>query len=113
MISGPRFRTTMWLSPAVGLPISALGLTAQVPFLPQPRPLVPTTMPRSDAEGFAFKQGANIFSPLDLVKLARPGSGVANPAGDLLIVPVSKYSVDDKKYVYYAFRDRRGALTRS
>lgn len=46
---------------------------------------------------FKFKEAPDVFSPKDLVQLARPGTGVANPAGDLLIVPVSKYSFDDKK----------------
>ncbi|KAF7796251.1 hypothetical protein EIP86_007425 [Pleurotus ostreatoroseus] len=49
------------------------------------------------APDFSFKEGPDIFSPLDLVQLARPGTGVANSAGDLLIVPVSKYSLEDKK----------------
>ena len=48
-------------------------------------------------QDFKFKEGAELFSPIDLVQLARPGTGVANAAGDLFIVPVSTYSLDEKK----------------
>jgi hypothetical protein len=48
---------------------------------------------------FAFKEGASVFTPKDLVALARPGEGVSNDAGDLVLVPVSKYSLDEKKCV--------------
>ena len=48
---------------------------------------------------FAFKEGADIFSPRNLVELARPGGGVANPAGDIIFIPVSKHSFKDKQYV--------------
>jgi dipeptidyl aminopeptidase/acylaminoacyl peptidase len=54
---------------------------------------------------FAFKEGPDLFSPQDLVELARPGTGVANLAGDLVLVPVSKYSFADKKnhkFIYLA-----------
>lgn len=37
------------------------------------------------------------FKPEHLVKLARPGTGIANPTGDLALVPVSKYSLTEKK----------------
>jgi hypothetical protein len=46
---------------------------------------------------FTFKQGADVFAPKDLVELARPGTGSANVPGDLVLVPVSKYSFADKK----------------
>lgn len=46
---------------------------------------------------FAFKEGTSVFTPKDLVELVRPGTGLANPAGDLTLVPVSKYSMSDKK----------------
>lgn len=46
---------------------------------------------------FAFKAGNDRFTPQDLVELPRPGAGVANAAGDLVLVPVSKYSFSDKK----------------
>lgn len=88
----------MWLSAGLGLPISLLGLAAQVPLEP-PKP-TPTMVASYGVKDFEFKQGENIFSPVDLVKLARPGTGAANPAGDLFIVPVSKYSLDEKKCVH-------------
>lgn len=48
---------------------------------------------------FRFKEGSGVFSPKDLVELSRPGPGVANVPGDLILVPVSKYSFEHKKYV--------------
>ncbi|KAG6842004.1 hypothetical protein C0991_004495 [Blastosporella zonata] len=46
---------------------------------------------------FSFKEGPNLFSPKNLVELKRPGTGVANDAGDLVLVPVNEYSFKDKK----------------
>ncbi|GLB38400.1 putative prolyl oligopeptidase family protein [Lyophyllum shimeji] len=46
---------------------------------------------------FSFKEGPDIFSPKDLVQLRRPGTGVANDAGDLVLIPVSEYSLKEKK----------------
>ncbi|KAI0789790.1 alpha/beta-hydrolase [Abortiporus biennis] len=45
----------------------------------------------------AFKQGSNVLSPPDLIEAPRPGAGVANDAGDLVLVHVSKYSLKEKK----------------
>lgn len=84
----------MWLSPALSLPISLLGFAAQVPLEHPPTPAMVASYGVKD---FSFKEGTNLFSPLDLVKLARPGTGTANPAGDLFIVSVGKYSLEDKK----------------
>jgi len=49
---------------------------------------------------FTFKEGADVFTPKDLIGLARPGTGTANEVGDLVLVPVSKYSFDEKKSAY-------------
>ncbi|KAG6814233.1 hypothetical protein H0H92_015348 [Tricholoma furcatifolium] len=46
---------------------------------------------------FSFKEGPGIFSPKNLVELRRPGAGVANDAGELVLVPISEYSFEDKK----------------
>ena len=48
-------------------------------------------------DAFRFKEGSDVFTPKDLVELSRPGPGVANVPGDLILVPVSKYSFEDKK----------------
>ncbi|PSR70526.1 hypothetical protein PHLCEN_2v13565 [Hermanssonia centrifuga] len=85
----------MWFS-GIGIPISILGLVSQVPLQNQ-NPPEPTPASMVSTVDFSFKEGPDVFSPKDLVTLARPGTGVANSAGDLLIVPVSKYSLDDKK----------------
>lgn len=46
---------------------------------------------------FAFKTGADVFTPRDLVELPRPGEGVPNPVGDLVLVSVSTYSFKSNK----------------
>ncbi|KAF8583105.1 alpha/beta-hydrolase [Ramaria rubella] len=63
------------------------------------------TTPHILKQEFAFKEGADIFSPRDLIELVRPGRGVANAVGDLVFVPVSKHSFEDKethKRIYIA-----------
>ena len=64
---------------------------------------VPFTMstPYISNETFALKGGAGIFSPKSLIELVRPGAGVANDVGDLVFVPISKYSFNDKEWVVY------------
>ena len=52
---------------------------------------------RGAKDAFKFKEGSDVFTPKDLVELSRPGPGVANVPGDLVLVPVSKYSFEDKK----------------
>jgi hypothetical protein len=54
-------------------------------------------MPNRSLEEFSFKDGPEVFSPKDLIQLARPGTGVANEDADLILVPVSQYSLKDKK----------------
>ncbi|EPQ54580.1 alpha/beta-hydrolase [Gloeophyllum trabeum ATCC 11539] len=77
-------------------PLSLLGF-AQVP-LEQPQPAgemsIVSPVPPPD---FSFKEGVDVFSPKDLVELARPGTAAANDAGDLVLVPVSKFSLEEKK----------------
>uniref|UniRef100_A0A0W0FUP7 Dipeptidyl-peptidase V n=1 Tax=Moniliophthora roreri TaxID=221103 RepID=A0A0W0FUP7_MONRR len=54
---------------------------------------------------FKFQEGTDVFTPKDLVELARPGAGVANQAGDLVLIPLSKYSFEEKqnkKTIYIA-----------
>lgn len=97
-------------------PLALLGLATQIPLQP-PGPSQPTphTMTTPNQRGFAFKEGPDTFSPKDLVRssyfsnpkqssntclqvgLGRPGTAVANVAGDLAIIPFSKYSFEEKK----------------
>ncbi|EKM51879.1 uncharacterized protein PHACADRAFT_262274 [Phanerochaete carnosa HHB-10118-sp] len=86
----------MWFS-GLGLPVSLLGLVAQVPLEPRPASPAADMVASYGIKDFNFKEGAELFSPIDLVKLARPGTATANSAGDLCIVSLSKYSLDDKK----------------
>lgn len=69
------------------------ALASQTPFI----------MSATRSESFAFKEGADIFSPKSLIELVRPGGGVANDAGDLLFVSISKHSLKDKEYVSTLF----------
>ncbi|KAJ3932308.1 MAG: Alpha/Beta hydrolase protein [Lentinula lateritia] len=76
--------------------LSALGLTSrsQVPLQPNlPNPVAMAMVQNS----FQFKEGADVFTPKDLVELGRPGVGVANQAGDFVVIPYSKYSFEEKK----------------
>lgn len=54
---------------------------------------------RGTKAAFRFKEGSGLFTPKDLIELSRPGAGVANAPGDLILVSVSKYSFEDNKYV--------------
>lgn len=54
---------------------------------------------RNQNTNFALREADNIFSPKNLVELGRPGAGVANELGDLVLVPFAKYSLKDKKCV--------------
>ena len=56
-------------------------------------------MASNQPDDFKWQEGADVFTPLDLVQLPRPGAGVANDAGDLVLVPVSQYSSQDKECV--------------
>ncbi|KAF7985586.1 hypothetical protein HWV62_3875 [Athelia sp. TMB] len=77
------------------LPISLLGLSTQFPIFS--KQVTYPSAPMSKTTAFSFKEGSDVFTPKDLVGLARPGSGVANAAGDLVLVPVSKYNFEEKK----------------
>jgi hypothetical protein len=75
-----------------------LRLVAQIPFWIRSRPHIPASGTLMETKtAFAFKEAVDVFSPKDLVELARPGTGVANDAGDLVLVPISKYSIEHKK----------------
>jgi hypothetical protein len=75
-------------------PLSLLGLSAQLPLLQTP--LSESSVMPNRAE-FSFKDGVDLFSPKDLIELVRPGSGVANGDGSLVLIPLSKYSFEEKK----------------
>ena len=81
----------------IALPSLVCALSdTQIPFH---IPADNSMMPHGSKPTFRFKEGSDVFTPKDLVQLSRPGTGVANVPGDLILVPVSKYSFEDKKYV--------------
>ncbi|EIW73811.1 hypothetical protein CONPUDRAFT_160689 [Coniophora puteana RWD-64-598 SS2] len=49
------------------------------------------------AQDFVLKEGANVLTPQDALELPRAGGALANPSGDLVIVPISKYTFGDRK----------------
>ncbi|KAJ6559070.1 Alpha/Beta hydrolase protein [Mycena vulgaris] len=52
---------------------------------------------------YALKEAPDVFSPKNLVELGRPGTGISNGDGDLVLVPFSKFSLEEKKnnkYIY-------------
>lgn len=57
----------------------------------------------STISDFELKTGKDRFSPKDLVELPRPSAGKANPAGDLVLVSVSRYSFEENKYDFFKF----------
>ncbi|KAJ6585138.1 alpha/beta-hydrolase [Mycena capillaripes] len=92
-------------SVSMRFPMSLLGLSTQVAFKSDVQASSRMASGRIQNFNFALKEGADIFSPKNLVELGRPGTGVANEPGDLVLVPYSKYSLKDKKnnkFVYLA-----------
>ncbi|ESK95756.1 dipeptidyl-peptidase 5 [Moniliophthora roreri MCA 2997] len=83
------------------LPFTLLGLSTQIPLRYQD----PPSLSMATQAPFKFQEGTDVFTPKDLVELARPGAGVANQAGDLVLIPLSKYSFEEKqnkKTIYIA-----------
>lgn len=71
-----------------------LAFATQLPWTSSPA----VNSPSYDmSKAFGFKSGNDRFTPQDLIELPRPGAGVANAAGDLVFVLVSKYSFADEK----------------
>lgn len=84
-------------------PLTLLGLIAQALAVQVPLQSV-LREPNQNAmaqSNFAFKEASDIFSPKDLVGLGRPGTGVANPDGDLVMIPFSQYSFEEKQCVVF------------
>ena len=77
-------------------PLSLLAFAGQVPLQDRFRPFT-TSISTMRTKAFALKEGEAVFSPKDLIELTRPGEGVSNDAGDLVLVALSKYSLEHKK----------------
>jgi hypothetical protein len=73
---------------------AALGLAAQQ--IPMQITQESAATRRLNAS-FAFKEGSDVFAPKDMLELPRPGQGVVNSAGDLVLIPVSTFSFEEKK----------------
>lgn len=79
-------------------PLALLGMSAQAPFEPA-APAAPNATMRRINPDFKLKEAADVFSPKDMLELPRPAPALVNQAGDLFVVPVSKYSFKEKKSV--------------
>ena len=77
-------------------PFSLLGFSAQISFSSKDNTAIKSIQMPNRPE-FKFKEGPDVFSPKDLIELERPGAGVANIPGDLVLVSVAKYSFSEKK----------------
>ncbi|KAG9222281.1 hypothetical protein CCMSSC00406_0006578 [Pleurotus cornucopiae] len=44
---------------------------------------------------YNFTLGDDVFSPMDLVSMSKPGTGFANPAGDLFLLPIKTYNATE------------------
>ncbi|KAJ7781821.1 Alpha/Beta hydrolase protein [Mycena maculata] len=81
-------------------PLSLWAFSAQIAFKSNVHtsPTQTTMAPsRTQNSGFALREGADVFSPKNMLELGRPGAGIANNGGDMVLVPFSKYSFDEKK----------------
>lgn len=88
----------MWFPAGVAIACTIVGTAAAASQVPLTSPnILQPSMSSAYTPDFTFRDAADLFAPKDLVELVRPGTGLANPAGDLALVPVSKYSINDKK----------------
>jgi hypothetical protein len=78
-----------------------LGMSVQIPLETSPpaSDAITPAMARRLNPGFKLKEGANVLSPKEMLELPRPAAAMVNTAGDLFLVPVSKYSFEEKKCV--------------
>jgi hypothetical protein len=81
-----------------------VGLAAQTPLSTLVQPTNTTNMRRINPD-FKLKEGKHLLSPKNMLELPRPGAGSVNVDGDLLLVPVSKYSFEESKYVAAVLHD--------
>lgn len=90
----------MWSLLALSFPLSVFGVQSQ---LPLHRPDVALsqegfTKSSSVTSDFNLLEGPGVFSPADLVELPRAQVGIPNPSGDLLLIHVTTYSVEERRY---------------
>lgn len=80
--------------------VNGLLGAAQLPLLPSHMAAVNSPARQRNDRQFELKDGADVFSPKDLIQLPRPGAGIVNPEKeDLVLVSVSQYSFETKKWI--------------
>ncbi|CAE6412251.1 unnamed protein product [Rhizoctonia solani] len=73
-----------------------LAVATQFPFSPyDTQPILKAPKAPNSRSDFKFVEGKNVLSPKTMLELPRPGSGVANSAGDLSLVSVSQYKFNE------------------
>ncbi|KAJ1303239.1 hypothetical protein OPQ81_011437 [Rhizoctonia solani] len=73
-----------------------LAVATQFPFSPSDtQPILKTPKSPNARSDFKLVEGKHVLSPKTMLELPRPGSGVANSAGDLSLVSVSQYKFDE------------------
>ena len=92
--------TTMkWFTLVLSFPLSVLGGQSQFPVHHTDAVQEEFDYSKSFRPSeFSLKEGRGVFSPTDLVELPRPDLGIPNPTGDLLLIHVTKYSVEERRY---------------
>lgn len=83
---------TMW---GLNAGLAWLVASTQLPFNTEPtKPFLKSPAVRSN---FSLVEGKDVLSPKKMLELPRPGSGFANPAGDLALATVRQYNFDADK----------------
>ena len=92
--------TTMkWFALVLSFPLSVLGGQSQFPVHHADAVQNEFDYKKSSRPSeFSLKEGRGVFSPTDLVELPRPDLGIPNPSGDLLLIHVTKYFVEERRY---------------
>ncbi|KAJ7784419.1 Alpha/Beta hydrolase protein [Mycena metata] len=88
-------------------PFSLLGLSAVQTAFQSPAAHT-KALTRTSNNNFALKDAHDVFSPRNLIELGRPGLGVANDAGDLVLVPYSQFALEaatNNKSIFIASLD--------
>ncbi|KDQ31372.1 hypothetical protein PLEOSDRAFT_1102342 [Pleurotus ostreatus PC15] len=60
--------------------------------------LLPFWPPKERPPKFNFTRGDDVFSPMDMVSMRKPGAGIANPTGDMFLLPIKTYNETEAEY---------------
>ncbi|KAF7436247.1 hypothetical protein PC9H_003076 [Pleurotus ostreatus] len=60
--------------------------------------LLPFWPPKERPPKFNFTRGDDVFSPMDMVSMKKTGAGIANPTGDMFLLPIKTYNETEAEY---------------